>query len=323
MLKRISRGLILIGLLFAVSCIKEDVSNCGADVQVQYYYTLNPQQVNLFEQKVQQMGIYIFDGEGLYYDYRTINDPAQIRNNQPIRFKLPTGDYTLLSWGGTPDWYDSGERTEETPFQFGLRKGVTRLSDFRLWIQWYKAGGEEHLIAKEPADLYHGQPTQIKVGNDRATATRIGLIKNTHTINVLITGIEFLLPNYQPGQSLFDIYCIGGNGRYQHDNTFDKSAETVKYLPSSNQFVDNQVIASIKVMRMISEEPFWLTVADKHSGEVYFKFDMMPYIMQLPAYMTQEDIDREDEFDIKLQIGMDLSLVIWINGWKLIDVIPQ
>ncbi|MEG0808378.1 MAG: FimB/Mfa2 family fimbrial subunit [Alistipes sp.] len=323
MLTKLFKYSIVASLLLTCSCLKEDVSRCGAGVWVQYYYTLNPQRVNLFAEQVHQMGIFIFDHQARYYDYQLISDPAQFQNQQPIRLNLPVGDYTLVSWGGTPNWYAVGECPNGAPFQPNLRKGVTSLTDFRLWIQWYRESGSDQAIAKEPADLYFGESTYVEVRPGRKTHVDIGLTKDTHLLNITITGIQFFIPMPTPTTSPLDTYCISANGRYKYDNTFDPSAGTVKYLPSNETFGDNRMQSEIKVMRLMPETPAYLTIANRQSGEIYYHFDLLSYIMQSPSYATQQDLDREEVFDIKLDINMDLTVSVLINGWQVTNVIPQ
>ncbi|MEG2282350.1 MAG: FimB/Mfa2 family fimbrial subunit, partial [Rikenellaceae bacterium] len=55
---------------------------------------------------------------------------------------------------------------------------------------------------------------------------------------------------------------------------------------------------------------------------VYYNFDLLPYIMKHPSYRSQQDLDREEEFNIDLKIDNDLNVVIWINGWEITNIIP-
>ncbi|MEG2317245.1 MAG: FimB/Mfa2 family fimbrial subunit [Rikenellaceae bacterium] len=319
MLKRILRYFIMAPIMILMlGCIKDDVSCCNPGVEIQYYYTLNRNNTDLFGQKVHNMAIYIFDKDNLFYYYKLISDDNKLQNDLPIKLKLPAGDYTIVSWGGNPEWYHFGERVDMVgTVQDGLRKGITKLSDFRLSIQSYLESDDA--IAYEPVDLYYGLATPIKTFVDKKTYSSIALINNIHKLNISITGMSHIT---QDTDVPLDIYCIGSNGRYGHDNTIDESVGDVKYKPTTINIKGDVATTSIKVMRLMPSYKMILSVVNMKNGVVYYNFDLLPYIMKHPSYRSQQDLDREEEFNIDLKIDNDLNVVIWINGWEITNIIP-
>ncbi|MEG1954610.1 MAG: FimB/Mfa2 family fimbrial subunit [Mucinivorans sp.] len=299
-----------------LGCVNEDNSECSVGPQVQYYYTLNREREDLFGQRVRKMAIYIFDKNDLFYDSKLIDDPSQLRNNQPLTLDLPSGQYTLISWGGKIDSYEIGEMGA---ISSGLYRGITKLSDFRLAAPSYLEPITNHTVVREPAELYHGRPTPITVSN-QSQQVRIPLLKNTHTINLSISGLSFLAA---APTTILDFHSLGNNSLYKHDNTFGEPTKTIKYLPSTLTWQGDKLRSSVKVLRLMIGHPLTLVVSNKTDGTKYFNFDLLPYIMQSPAYQNQDDLDTEDEFNVDLTIGHDIQITMQINGWQIINVIPQ
>ena len=45
--------------------------------------------------------------------------------------------------------------------------------------------------------------------------------------------------------------------------------------------------------------------------------------VQWLAQATQEDLDREDLFDFRIKLEMNVVAEVWINGWKIVDITPD
>ncbi|MEG1612196.1 MAG: FimB/Mfa2 family fimbrial subunit [Alistipes sp.] len=302
-----------------MGCTREDLSKCKVNLQIQHTYTLNPEYKDLFAQEVHQLAVYAFDQNERFYDMKFIADASQLGVANTMGFALPVGTYTLVTWAGEPTQYVLGEAPNgASTFAEGLRRGVTTLSDFRLWISHDLA---DTITVTQPADLFHGTLRNVQITDmEEVNNVTIGLVKNTHIIRVSITGLD--APNADTRTNTATVYATGSNSFYRHDNNLDLSAGEIKYLPHSEEQVGDYLISTLKVLRLMPSHRLMLTTKNKNTGQIYCNFDLLPYIMQSPDYQTQDELDREKQFDVEIKIDANLHIYIKINGWQFINVIP-
>ncbi|MEG2366097.1 MAG: FimB/Mfa2 family fimbrial subunit [Alistipes sp.] len=308
----------IIALTLAVGCTREDLSECKVDLRIQHRYTLNTENKDLFAQKVHQLALYVFDANERFYDVTFIDDAKTLGADNAFDVALPAGNYTLVTWAGEPQTYHLGEApTGAELLTEGLRRGVTQLSDFRLRVSQEAV---DTAIVTQPAHLFHGIERNIQVADVPEVQTvAIDLVKNTHLLHVSIVGLEALT---RATSNPITVYVTGNNGSYCHDNTFDVTTRRVKYLPHSEVVTGDQMVSWVQLLRLMPSHPLLLTVADTRNGAIYSQFDLLPYLMQLPDYGTQEGLDREEQFNVELKIDANYKVYIKINEWQLIHVIP-
>ncbi len=319
MRKRLLSCLLLGATLPFVGCVDEKTADCKSETGVVYSYTLNDQNADLYDSEVNSVTLYLFDKNGVYYDSKTVADPALIKNDTPIWLSLPKGRYWVVTWGGDPAWYQLGE-IDQNNFVPGMRPGVTKLDDMRLWIRYYLDSVTHEPIAEEPVDLYFGAPVELVAESGQTNLVRVGLIRNTHWIRLAVSEVR-QVPE-QSGSPL-DIYLESRNVRYRFDDSIDPTTPVVKYLTAPHQYADYTVTTSTKVMRLVEGCPVMLFVDDKNTMQNVLSLDLVPLIQSLPAYATQEDLDREDLFNIELKLDNQVVVAVTINGWRVVPVIPE
>lgn len=308
----------IFGLLAFVGCTAEDRTVCPTSIKVVHSFTLNKEYADMFAQRVRRTSLYIFDDKGLFYDEKTITDPSLMEGGNTVVLDLRPGTYTVVSWGGVPEWYKIGENINGR-FSEGLTRGVSSLASFRLLLPT-DASGADMPTASEPADLFHGMTENVMVENGESAVIPISVIKNTHTIHLTVNGLDNIAAS--KAAAPIDVYVSAGNHNLYHNNTFDLSGGVVKYLPNSFLVDGTQLRTSIKVLRLVPSHPMMLVGRDAVSGTNYFNFDLLPYIMQSPTYNSQAELDRESDFDVVVTVGINLDVVVYINGWKVVNIIP-
>lgn len=318
MLKRILVAFVVVASALFVSCIKEDVSRCSSGLQLKFSYLLNSQGANLFGDEVEQMTVFAFDADGRYL--ATFSDAgSHLTNDYVMTLPLPVGRYTLLSWGGDMAQYNPLAMIDENAdVREPLTKGVTTLEQFRLLVK--------QMENTEALGLYYGKAQDVESKTTGRQTYPIELIKNSNTIRVHFTGIENMPQGAQlkaDQTSLFDVTITAQNGRYDHENNIPSAAKTVLYKPHTISYKPNDLIYDSNVLRLMIGRRQMLHVVNNQTGKEICNFNIVEAIMKDPKYKTQEDIDRVDFFPFEFNIGPDMSVNITINGWTIIDVIPE
>lgn len=303
--------------LFAglTSCIKEDRSECNPGVLLKYDYSLNPEYTNLFGEEVGKVTVYVFDENGFYYD-RFSDAGKHLTNDWEMLLPLPPGNYTTVTWGGALGTYRIGEtNADETTFQSELKKGVTHISNFMLTAE--KDG--QPLV--ELDGLYHGKVDVTSVFQPEQTTT-VSLMKNTKHLTVTVKDRTVGRTRAGEESAPYEVYCTGTNARYMSDNSFGKKAETITNRPYKTYTTPGNAISELNLMRLLIGRPFRLVVKSKDGKSVFDK-DLVQTMMDTGGYTTQEDFDREMRYDVVINMDSDLGITITINGWEVVNVIPE
>lgn len=319
MLKRIIIAFIVVASTLISSCTKEDLSACNPGVRLQFSYLLNTQGTNLFGDEVNQVTVFAFDASGRYY--ATFSDGGNhLTNDYVMTIPLPTGEYTLICWGGDMTAYHSVAMMDENnDVSKALTTGETTLEQFRLLVKQQEN--------KEALRLYYGSIRNVesKSGNNPSTYP-IELTKNSSTIRVHITGLNNLPQTVQSKAdqtSQFDVTITATNGRYNYENNIPSDAKTVLYKPHTIIENTDELTYDCNMLRLMIDRQPMLRVVNKQTGKEVCNFNIVETIMRDPQYVTQQDIDRSDFFPFEFRIHTDLTVSITINGWSILDIIPE
>lgn len=318
MLKRILTAFIVVASTLISSCTKEDLSMCNPGLGLKFSYLLNNQGANLFGDEVDQMTVFAFDAQGRYY--ATFSDAgSHLNNDYVMTLPLPVGRYTLISWGGDMAQYNPlALIDEDADVREPLTKGVTTLEQFRLLVKQQENAGA--------LGLYYGNAHDVESKTTTQQTYPIELIKNSNTVRVHFTGMENISGGTQQKADqapMFDVTITANNGRYDYENMIPSAAKPVLYKPHTISEKPNDLTYDSNMLRlMIGRRPM-LRVVNNRTGEEVCNFNIVEAIMKDPKYKTQKDIDREDFFPFEFSVGTDLSISITINGWSIINVIPE
>lgn len=298
------------------SCIKEDTSDCNVGVDVTYAYTKNPSGTNQFGSAVNKIVLYIFDKDNLYVGNIVVQG-SPLTNDYVQNVSLPeAGVYTFVAWcagSGSGD-YEIVQKTAGG-FDKNFIVGTTKLSDMRMRVVEAKHG----TIDTEINDLFFGSQHKVEVSAGSAyTPVKIDLIKNTNTINLSMSG-------FAPEQTArtasanYEVTISTMGGVYNFDNTVDKSSSS-EYTYKQYRFqADGETLThSLKTLRLLTWREMMLSITETKSGDVILApTNTVAMIMQNPSYTTQDDLDREDTYNIFIK--KDVDVTITVNGWEIID----
>lgn len=299
------------------SCIKEDRSECNPGVLLKYDYSLNTEHKNLFGEEVGKVTVYVFDEKGFYYG--TYSDQGKhLTNDYQLLLPLPVGRYTTVTWGGDLGTYRIGETNADgTVFQSELKEGVTHIDDFML------TGEKNGQPITELDDLYHGKAEVTSVYWP-SQATTVDLMKDTKNLNVTILDVTIEGEEAQSAETPdpYTVLCKGANGRYMSDNSFGKKAEELNYHPSRTHVESGKMTANLRLLRLVIGNAFRLHVKNAE-GKTVFDRDLIESLMATGEYKTQEDFDRELEYDVVIRMDKDVIVSVTINGWEVVEIEPD
>lgn len=314
-MKRISLPLFIVFILLLQGCIKEELSNCKSELLLSFRYTLNNQYVNLFGLSMSKVTVYLFDSHGKYVD-RFSEQGNKLTNEYVMHIPLPEGTYSVVAYGGEFGTYSVGELDQLHALNATLRKGVTDINDFRAELNYVK-GNESYLYpVGTPDDLYAGLTTQAISSINNKTITPVELIKDTKKIKVKIVGTNYL-------SGPLEVYITALNGRYLFDNSIDGNHGTFKYTPISSDQQPNRLETNLKMMRLVLGQTPTLVIKNSTTSEVIYNENMIDQILLTQKYISQEDLDREDEFVFEIVIDKNMEISVSINGWKINHITPD
>lgn len=293
-------------------CLKEDNSDCNFGVRVKYVYTKNPSGTNLFGSQVERFVLYIFDKDNFYVG-NVVVQGTPLTNEYVQEVQLPkSGVYTFVAWcvgGGALD-YEIIQKTGNG-FDKNFIVGTTKLSDMRMRVLESKNG----VLNTEITNLFFGSLHNVDISSGSAyTPIEIDLMKNTNTINLSMTGFK---PIQRAVNYNVTIRTMGGV--YNFDNTVDKTS-AIPYTYEHYSFnVDGETLThSLKTLQLLTWREMMLSITEATTeSEVLSPTNVVAMIMKNPAYGTQEDLDREDTFNIDFK--KDTEITITVNGWEIID----
>ncbi|MGL5228708.1 MAG: FimB/Mfa2 family fimbrial subunit [Bacteroidales bacterium] len=292
---------------------------------------------------------------------KTISKPnlaGKLPEGYIMELNVAPGRYKVVAWGGSAKDKEStffhGHMKDPVTHDFidSIIIGETTMSDFRMFLK-YKVAPElpEDIIpiVSEIDDLWYGacgtrNPTTSKyimkdviVRNGEITDELIDLIKNTNILKVTISGYENKLVSdvYTRINSPLKVWTTAVNGRYKIDNSIGEAGRSIRYTPHFENIDFNKMIVDIKILRIDMErhtaQPMYLTIEDPVTGKKFPEepIDIVNTLMQARDYKgnyiynNQADFDQEYEHPIEVKIDLDLTVRIFVRGWKIVHISPE
>lgn len=316
--------------LLCAGCVNENFADCESGVALTFKYELNTKYwelgrpVDLFDQSVGYLSVLVFDSEGKFYqEYKGVDVLGQ--KSFKMQMRLPQGQYTAIVWGSASKEnnysYCQVINPETNFYEKNLVKGVTKLCDFRLVLNHNGIYDGKYIVIDTPADLYHGDIDKISVGADpnKINEYTVDMMKNTHKVKVIIkrVGWDASLSKDKPP---YDVFCLAHNARYNYDNSIGNDALPVKYVATPVVKDETHFEYEFNMLRLLKEGDVKLIVNEGNNPKDFITLDMVKAILDNPKYNTQEDLDREDLYQFEVNVYQNMSVEVYINGWKSYDI---
>jgi hypothetical protein len=319
--------------------MSEDLGDCERGLRLQFRYIHNNQSQDLLSEQVRNIRVYIFDqNTGILVDI--INAGAQDIARGYVDVNMPEGLYTVIGWGGSGNDVLQGGYIDATVTNPAANTftpiviGTTTLDNFRMMLAYDPLTGNPVAnVTPKTADfddLFYASVVNIAVAGWNRQVVNLDLIKNTSTLKVTVTGLQYLR-SAMP----VDIFTTGTNWLYTYNNTPAANTPRMLYLPQSETLTANNTVeASIKQQRIhinqSAVDQIMLYLRDPiTNADIIAPLNVTAAIMQNPAYQTQAAIDIEDLFTITISIppptdgSVDITVTITINGWDVVLFTPS
>ena len=322
-----TKWILLLSLLFiATSCIDDDLSDCPSGLSVGFTYNLYNQDMeyaDAFENAVNDISLFIFDGDGKYVTQHVATKEDLKYNGYRIDVCcLPSGNYQLLAWGGIMgDTFVSKE----------LVKGESQLADVLIKLNTIKNGASD----EDLAPLFYGRTALLNYKNTKHTKVEVPLIKNTNTFRILLQDVN----NQEVKPEVFSFQIIDKNMGLNHENESAIDLDvTYKAFAQGNLAVETRQggeseLANTVVYAELSTSKLFanhtgkarLRVLNNVSNEEILNIPLIDMVLLMKnqkfskSIANQTYLDRIHNFNMTffLNQGTWMSTQIIVNGWTL------
>lgn len=305
-----------LGLLLAVSCTKEDNSDCPPPgVALRCTYTMNEDHTCHFKTEVQYVDFFIYDDAGkLCMTHHALT--SEMQQAEPYGMTttvvLPAGKYTIAAWAHLNDEYHALYKQET--FEEGVL--ATR----------YESVGDYRVVRRDVPHIFHSLTT-VDVPMSRIASAMLDFTKNTNDIHVIIEG---------PGN--YEMLLAGSNGYYRFDNTPadendprilwytpEHANEPLSTLPDAwpHAAARTEVLGEHNIIRtqgLYIGDDTRLVIREKLSGDIIFDRSLTGMICEIPEIDSDEMLARYDHYDLRFKTDKTGMLVlVQVNDWEIVD----
>ncbi len=306
--------LFFFAMILHSSCVKEDLEACKQESYLMFYYKLNPLNENIFGNSVSKIDVYIFDSNGKFVMHKS-DSGAHITNDYRMPLNLSDGIYSFISIGGHHINNSKGLYDQFSPldnFNTDLIVGESHIDDFRIKSKEL----EDNTDNPEIGDWIVGNSRNVEVSAQKFQEVSIELINNVNHIDLEIVGLDHLN---------FKAILIADNARYNFDNNTPEEAKIISYnAGKENRLANDHHLFDI--LRMYIHTPVFLKLLDDNNNNALPGFEslnIVEEILKSPAYNNQTDLDRENQYKIKIFFKDSIITNITINGWSVTGTIPE
>lgn len=298
--KQLSAIIMILIAILLPSCIGDNMDDCPDESSLRFEYMLNEDYRDLFRSQVTHLDLLVYNAQGDYLTTHTIlQNQLKDGNSFPLDM-LQAGTYTFVAWGNTT----GSLYTKHYP---------SRIEDMYVKLNLTSDGQADPLHGS----LFHGI-TKMTIDPAAQASQTMYLTKNTHLLHIILeeTG------NNQPSRlGDYSVEISGSNGTYNYQNQ-TTGTDLLHYKSRYSLTGTNTIQVDFTLLRLLVGDDLRIQIKAA-DGTVIYNELLTAKIMQSPNYLTDEDLDRTDEYILKYNIqkapgGWTVSL-IKINEWDVIE----
>ena len=320
------------------SCTKEDLDDCLYGLRLRVTYLLPYGDEVAPAPDVKHVRAYVFDKEEVLCAVAEEKGNC-LASDSWMDINVAPGKYKILVWG-------SNATALETSYNIEATIGKTTLTDLQLSLKGATNETITEFIPNEEnfSDLYYGMAGErtpriseyvvkdVELTTGTIAEETIELIRNTHQLHVAIEGFRYLVPGWTETSTDIEVYATGKSATYQWENSFTDNSYQVKYSPYNKKTEDNKLLFDIKTQRvrldMVNDKPFMFYIYDKTQQKVIYELDVLEQLLKVRddndnyIFRNQEDLDKTYIYNVRLRIGANLNITIFINNWEITNMYP-
>ncbi len=286
--------MLLIITLVYTSCYKEDFSDCPILLHVYFESVMEKYR---YEDIVDEMDLYLYDeNHRLVQQQHFTVDQLRETDYNAILSVERFGKYTLSSVLNVGQSY--------------IVFGTDNLDNLNINIKAQKGD----TVNRQPSDVYYSfKDIRVQDVGSCVQYDTLALYKNTNHINVDIS-----FEGGWPDNIKLHGYLKGNNGGFDYKNRTLVSSLRV-YLPYKRQTTGQyHELMNFTTMQILRGSDLTLYIDAEYNGtrEQKYELDIYQYLAKI---YTDEELEQEDEFDIKIVLSSDYTIFeLVINDWYLI-----
>lgn len=291
--------LILLSFLFTITgCIDEDYSDCEKGIYINFK-TLNPKYE--YTEIVENVEIHLYDVQNnLVNNYTYSRNQLEGSEYKAYIPEQKAGNYSTVAVVNMSDSYKISNKEYENSFLLEV------LTDPKDSIQ------------KKLPDIYHSIK-EISFGRLNPQDELMELSKNTNHIDVTVIFEDDIL---SPGKKL-NAYIKGSNGIYNANNKSVGKTPITYCAHFNEKKEDDSYLFSFTTLRLWIGDDLKLSIVEEgeETSRILNELMITEEIAKLTnssgekIYDTDEKLEFEDEFKIKIMIDNTGMIGLKINDW--------
>lgn len=285
--------------IFLNGCIHEGALDCPREER--YVCFKSVMKKYDFRDIVDHTTLYLYNDVDELVFKRTYTKEELIQHNYraPLPVQKP-GAYTLVASMNSGDDY--------------LKNEAQKLSDFRISL----IPDRHNHVTRQQSDIYHGSSPICFTGEapgENECDYLVWLYKNTNYIHVTLTHNGYTPP---PGGTIRSA-IEGDNGTYNHRNENLPNHDRI-YIAHTRESEPVSEFFLSTVMHIRSRNNVVLKLEEFDGQGVVNTMQEKDLIQEfLKIYPTDEELDQVDLFDVKIELGDNMTIVsMTVNGWYTI-----
>lgn len=319
----------LLLIIFSRCSILEDRDECWVDnISLQFHYTLNSDDKDLFSKEVDKVVIYAFDGESSFLrDTFSFYKNELVNGSKILSIDEGLYNFVVLGFGDA--------KTKGVPGDYGYSGvnttiGETTLDEFEFRLNSKtNENGETIPLVKDFSDLFYSIAPNVPVWGVGKKYVELSLVKNTNLFKIQLNGMGYF--NDQTIYKSLDLNITALNDSYNYKNNVKDDSKTITYRSVNLQTVGENLISHILVQKMDKQlhtsNPLFIHIKSAITGDYIIPpVNILEVLAQVKdendnlLYKTQEDLDKIYEHTFEFTIGVDLTVTIKVDGWEIIYV---
>lgn len=319
-------GMTFLLLTSAVSCMKEDLSDCPSPVIPEpvpvenlirlSYIPYSPETGEGFEaSEVESLSVFAFDSLGRFVNRVDDLTPRLEDSDYTVSMNLLPGRYDFYIWGNV--------ETEDC-YSFDCKSFVegTTLAD-GIGLQYSHPANDTVSIA--PGHLFFGMldDAQVVSAETRSEFTIhefiIPLVRDTYHLTLEMEGLK------ESSRHKYDVLITDANASYAFNNSFIPCRELC-YTTAFDWNEEKKIFtAETRTLRLERKRKVPFQLRDCNSGQVVYDDDLIELILATEKKSGKKiDFSRMYDFTLHLIFSENeetgkISLTVRINDWNVVE----